>query len=76
LGILGEAQLVVARADEQVAPVDIGRGRELVAEVGSLRIREHVSSHAGLLGALAGEQERDFRVYSLALMTSRPAPAP
>jgi hypothetical protein len=60
LGILGEAQLVVARADEQVAPVDIGRGRELVAEVGSLRIREHVSSHAGLLGALAGVEECDF----------------
>jgi hypothetical protein len=60
LGILGEAQLVVARAGEQMAQVDTGGGCALVAEVGDLWIREHVSTHAGLLGALAGVEECDF----------------
>src|SRR5258708_39274680 len=61
LSVLGEAQLVVARAGEQVAQVDISRRCALVAQVGDLRIREQVGAHAGLLGTLSGIEERDLR---------------
>src|SRR5712691_4308105 len=41
--------------------VDTGRVRAAVAQVANLRIGEQLGPHAGVLGALAWEEEGDFR---------------
>ena len=76
LGVLGQPQLVVVRSREQAWQVDAGRGRTFITELADLGVLEKLDSHAGLLRALAGKQERYLRRYSFALMTSRPAPGP
>src|SRR5438094_6982716 len=61
LGVLGEAQLVIAGRREEPAQVDRGRGRAPVAERGDLLVFEELGPHAGLLRALAGKQKRYVR---------------
>jgi len=73
LGVLGEAQLVVVGAGEEVAEVDFGGLRAPVTELGHLGIREQAGAHAGVLGALPGVEEGDLHGFNATRTTRSPS---
>ena len=60
LRVLGELQLVVVSRDEEAPEIDAGGIAALFAQLRDLGVVEEVLAHAGVLGALTGENEGDL----------------